>query len=212
MADTHTHDDSHEAIQEPGAMAPENILLEQALRELLIEKGVFNAADITRQMEALDAVTPALGGKFVARFWTEPDFREAALADGKAAAESMGIDMSVAPELVILENTPEVHYVVVCTLCSCYPRAILGLPPAWYKSAAYRSRTVADPRGVLREFGLELPQEVEIRVADSTADMRYLVVPLRPEGSAGMSAEQLEPLVTRDSMIGVSQVRAVNEA
>ena len=212
MADTHTHDDSHEAIQEHGGMAPENILLEQALRELLIEKGVFNAADITRQMEALDAVTPALGAKFVARFWTDPDFRKAALEDGKAAAESMGIDMSVAPELVILENTPEVHYVVVCTLCSCYPRAVLGLPPAWYKSAAYRSRTVADPRGVLREFGLELPEEVEIRVADSTADMRYLVVSLKPEGSEGMSAEQLEPLVTRDSMIGVSQARGVNEA
>lgn len=148
--------------------------------------------------------------------WTErrvrPAFRKAALEDGRAAAESMGIGMSVAPELVILENTPEVHHVVACTLCSRYPRAVLGLPPAWYKSAAYRSRTVADPRGVLREFGLELPEEVEIRVADSTADMRYLVVPLKPEGSEGMSAEQLQPLVTRDSMIGVSQARGVNEA
>ena len=211
-----THDHAHEpitdGISENANMAPENILLEQAMRELLIEKGVFSAADITRQMDKLDSVTPAQGGKLVAKFWTDPEFRKAALEDGKAAAESLGIDMSVAPELVILENTPEVHHVVVCTLCSCYPRAVLGLPPAWYKSVEYRSRTVNDPRGVLQEFGLELPMEVEIRVADSTADMRYLVVPLRPEGSENLSGPQLAELVTRDSMIGVSHAKAVGEA
>ena len=204
-------DHSHEPIGENAHMAPENILLEQAVRELLIEKGVFSAADITRQIEKLDSVTPVLGAKFVARFWTAAEFRKAALDNGKAAAESMGIDLSMAPELVILENTPEVHHVVVCTLCSCYPRAVLGLPPAWYKSVEYRSRTVADPRGVLKEFGTELPGEVEILVADSTADMRYLVVPLRPAGSGHMSEAELAELVTRDSMIGVSQAGAVGE-
>ena len=204
-------DHSHEPIGENAHMAPENILLEQAVRELLIEKGVFSAADITRQIEKLDSVTPVLGAKFVARFWTDAEFRKAALDNGKAAAESMGIDLSMAPELVILENTPEVHHVVVCTLCSCYPRAVLGLPPAWYKSVEYRSRTVADPRGVLKEFGTELPGEVEILVADSTADMRYLVVPLRPAGSGHMSEAELAELVTRDSMIGVSQAGAVGE-
>lgn len=210
MSQDHGH--PHEPIKENPDMAPENILLEQAMRELLIEKNIFSAADITRQMEKLDSVTPAKGGEFVARFWTDENFRQSALKDGKAAAESLGIDMSVAPELVILENTPELHHVVVCTLCSCYPRAILGLPPAWYKSVEYRSRTVADPRAVLREFGTELPEEVEIRVADSTADMRYLVVPLRPEGSENLPEAELAELVTRDSMIGVSQAKAPGDA
>lgn len=210
MAGDHAH--PHETITENPDMHPENVLLEQAMRELLIEKGVFNAADITRQIEKLDSVTPALGAKFVAKFWSDAEFRKAALENGKAATESMGIDMSVAPELVILENTSEVHHVVVCTLCSCYPRAVLGLPPAWYKSVEYRSRTVADPRSVLKEFGTDLPDEVEIRVADSTADMRYLVVPLRPEGSEDMTEAELAELVTRDSMIGVSQARVAQKA
>ena len=209
---SHSHDHPHEPIRENPDMARENILLEQAMRELLIEKEIFSAADITRQMEKLDSVTPAMGGEFVAKFWADEDFRQAALKDGKAAAESMGIDMSVAPELVILENTPEVHHVVVCTLCSCYPRAVLGLPPAWYKSVEYRSRTVADPRAVLKEFGTELPEDIEIRVADSTADMRYLVVPVRPDGTEGWSQAELAELVTRDSMIGVSQAKSRTEA
>ncbi len=208
MSDAHAHG----PIEENPDVLPENILLEQALRELLIEQGVLTAADVTRQMEAMDAITPAMGGKFVAKYWTDPEFRKAAREDGKAAAESMGIDMTVAPELVILENTPQVHNVVVCTLCSCYPRAILGVPPAWYKSVEYRSRTVHDPRGVLKEFGTELPEDVEIRVSDSTADMRYLVVPMRPEGSENMPEEELAELVTRDSMIGVCQARPVGEA
>jgi nitrile hydratase len=181
------------------------MLLEQAIRELLIEKGVFSAADVTRQINDLDSITPAQGARFVAKFWSDPGFRDRALRNGKDAAQSIGIDMSVAPELVILENTPELHHVVVCTLCSCYPRAVLGLPPAWYKSVEYRSRTVADPRGVLEEFGTLLPPEVEIRVADSTAEVRYLVVPVRPQGTEGMSEGQLAELVSRDSMIGVSQ-------
>ncbi|MCZ6645138.1 MAG: nitrile hydratase subunit alpha [SAR324 cluster bacterium] len=206
---THGHGHPHDPIEDNPDVRPEHLLLEQAMRELLIEKGVFSAADITRQIEDMDAITPAQGSTFVAKYWTDPEFRKAAQKDGKAAAESMGIDMSVAPELVILENTPEVHHVVVCTLCSCYPRAVLGLPPAWYKSVEYRSRCVNDPRGVLKEFGLDLPEDVDIRVADSTADMRYLVVPLQPEGSAGMPEEQLAELVTRDSMIGVSQAKPV---
>ncbi|MCZ6728959.1 MAG: nitrile hydratase subunit alpha [SAR324 cluster bacterium] len=205
---THGHGHPHDPIEDNPDVRPEHLLLEQAMRELLIEKGVFSAADVTRQIEDMDAITPAQGSTFVAKYWTDPEFRKAAQKDGKAAAESMGIDMSVAPELVILENTPEVHHVVVCTLCSCYPRAVLGLPPAWYKSANYRSRMVVEPRAVLQEFGLELPAEVEVRVVDSNADMRYLVVPMRPPGTQGFSESQLAELVSRDSMIGVAQARS----
>ncbi len=206
MSGTHDHDhdqEPHAPIEEAG-VDMSFLLLEMAVRELLVEQGMFSAQEVTRQIEDMDSRVPMAGQRLVARFWSEPAFRQQALENGRAAAESMGVDMSVAPLLVILENTPALHHVVVCTLCSCYPRAVLGLPPAWYKSAAYRARVVREPRAVLEEFGLRLPVSVEIRVVDSTADMRYLVVPVRPAGTEGLSAEQLADLVTRDSMIGVA--------
>ena len=204
MTHPHDHDNPHDTLEQEHGPRPEYLLLEQAVRELLIEKGVIQAQDVQRQIEAMDARTPAQGARLVARFWSDAAFRKLALRDGKAAAEQMGIDMIAAPELVILENTPRLHHVVVCTLCSCYPRAVLGMPPSWYKSPAYRARVVREPRAVLREFGLELPETVEVRVVDSTADIRYLVVPLRPAGTEGLSEERLAALVGRDSMIGVA--------
>jgi nitrile hydratase len=204
MSDTHDHGQEPHAPIEEGGADPNFLLLEMAVRELLVEKGTFSAQDVMRQIEDMDARVPMAGQMLVARFWTDPQFRAAALTDGKAAAQSMDIDMSVAPQLVILENTPLLHHVVVCTLCSCYPRAVLGLPPAWYKSKDYRARVVREPRAVLEEFGLALPATVAVRVVDSTADMRYLVVPVRPAGTERFTAEQLADLVTRDSMVGVA--------
>jgi nitrile hydratase len=176
--------------------------MEIAVRELLIAKGVTDAREISSAVEAMDRRSPADGAKVVARAWREPEFRAALLADGSAACKDMGFDIG-AMHLVALENTEAVHNVVVCTLCSCYPRNLLGLPPDWYKQRAYRARVVKTPRAVLAEFGVTLGNDVTIRVHDSTADMRYLVIPKRPEGSAGMDAGQLAELVTRDSMIGV---------
>ncbi|GIW81129.1 MAG: hypothetical protein KatS3mg105_2936 [Gemmatales bacterium] len=150
-------------------------------------------------------------GKVVARAWLDPDYKRRLLADGTAAVAELGIDMEGTP-LLVVENTPKVHNVVVCTLCSCYPRALLGLPPDWYKSREYRSRTVREPRSVLAEFGTILPDDVEVRVHDSSADMRYLVLPMRPEGTEGMNEEELARLVTRDSMIGVTQVKAPSQS
>jgi nitrile hydratase len=205
MSTTHGHG-PHEPVEESGVDIQFQVL-EMAVRELLIEKGLFTALDVTRQIEDTDSRVPMAGQRLVARFWTDPEFRALALKDGKAAAAELGIDMSIAPHLVILENTPALHHVVVCTLCSCYPRAVLGVPPAWYKSADYRSRVVREPRAVLAEFGLRLPDSVHLRVVDSTADMRYLVVPVRPGGTGKFTPEQLAALVTRDSMIGVAQAR-----
>ena len=210
MSDAHDHD--HASIQEAGGPMSEDELLETAVRELLIEKGLFTAADVTRQIEDWDSRTPTDGSRFVAKVWSDPKFRKAALENGKEAAAGIGIDTVLSPDLVILENTPELHHLVVCTLCSCYPRAVLGSPPAWYKSANYRSRVVVEPRAVLQEFGLELPPEVEVRVVDSNADMRYLVVPMRPPGTEGFSEAQLMELVSRDSMIGVAQARTPGQS
>lgn len=179
-------------------------LLERAVRELLIAKGVFTAAEHRRQIDLMDSRTPAMGARLVARAWTDPAFKARLLADAKAAAAELGVDTSNTPLVEVLENTPARHHVVVCTLSSCYPKAILGIPPAWYKSDAYRARTVKDPRGVLAEFGTVLPQTTEIRVADSTADLRYLVLPMRPANTAGLNEDQLAALVTRDCMIGVT--------
>jgi len=200
----HDHDDPHAPIEEQAGPPTPHELLEHALRELLVEKGIFQAGDVQAYIENMELRTPAQGARMVAKIWNDPAYRRLALEDGKAAATALDIDVSVAPELVILENTPERHYVVVCTLCSCYPRMVLGVPPAWYKSRAYRSRVVGEPREVLREFGTELPAETEIQVVDSTADMRYLVVPMRPAGTEDWSEERLAKLVTRDSMVGVS--------
>jgi nitrile hydratase alpha subunit len=178
-----------------------------AIQALLVEKGVIAADEVRRQIEAVDARTPADGAKVVARAWVDPAFKARLHQDAKAAVTELGFDSGESPVLVALENTPKVHNVVVCTLCSCYPRALLGLPPDWYKSLSYRSRAVIDPRGVLQEFGLELDPDVEVRVYDSSADMRYLVVPERPPGTQHMSEAELASLVTRDSLIGVTKPR-----
>jgi len=178
-----------------------------AIQSLLVEKGVVSADEVRRAIEDMDSRTPALGAKVVAHAWVDSAFKARLLADAKSACAELGIDTGALAALVAVENTEAVHNVVVCTLCSCYPRAILGLPPDWYKSLNYRSRVVNDPRGVLKEFGLELEPEVEVRVYDSTADMRYLVIPARPAGTEEMSEEALAQLVTRDSMIGVAKAR-----
>lgn len=206
MATTDHHDHDHAPIEDGEGAAAEYEILEQAVRELLIERGVLSAADITQQIEDTDSRHPGMGAQVVAKAWVEPEFRDFLRRDAKAAVESLGIDMSNAPELIALEDTPGEHHVVVCTLCSCYPRKLLGVPPAWYKSPAYRSRVVNDPRGVLAEFGTRIPDQVEIRVADSTADLRYIVIPERPAGTDGMSEDELAGLVTRDAMIGVTLV------
>lgn len=174
-----------------------------AIRELLLEKGVLTEKDIQRQIEYQEARSPANGSRLVARAWIDSKFKEKLIADSKAACAEMGIDATSINEFVVLENTQKMRHIVVCTLCSCYPRPILGRPPDWYKSFNYRQRAVNDPRAVMREFGLQLPDDVEVRVHDSTADIRYLVLPLRPEGTEGMSEAELAKLVTRDSMIGV---------
>lgn len=174
-----------------------------AMRDLLIEKGVITYEDVQQQVEYIEARSPANGAKLVARAWTDPQFKKRLIENPKAACAEMGIDATSLNEFVVLENTDRVRHMVVCTLCSCYPRPILGRPPDWYKSFNYRKRAVADPRGVMREFGLEPGDDVEVRVHDSTADMRYLVIPVRPPGTEGLSVEDLEKLVTRDSMIGV---------
>ncbi len=180
----------------------------RAMEELLIERGVLTKEDVRRQIEYMEARTPANGARLVARAWVDPDFKARLLSDTKAAALELGIDASGPVEFVVVENTPEVHNLIVCTLCSCYPRAILGRPPDWYKSFNYRSRAVKEPRAVMREFGFEPPVDVEVVVHDSTADMRYMVLPMRPPGTDDMSKEELAELVTRDSLIGVSVPRA----
>ena len=179
-----------------------------AIRDLLLEKGVITEEDIQSQIEYQEARSPANGAKIVARAWVDPAFKERLIADPKAACAELGIDATALNEFVVLENTEKVRHMVVCTLCSCYPRPILGRPPDWYKSFNYRQRSVNDPRGVMREFGLVPPDDVEVRVHDSTADIRYLVLPLRPKGTEGLSETELARLVTRDSMIGVMDALA----
>ena len=178
--------------------------MEIAVRELLVEKGVVTADEITATVDAMDRRSPADGAKVVARAWTDPEFKARLLANGSDACTEMGFEVG-AMHLIVVENTAQIHNVIVCTLCSCYPRNLLGLPPDWYKQRAYRSRVVKTPRAVLAEFGLDLPQDVTLRVHDSTADMRYIVLPERPEGTEGWSADQLAALVTRDAMIGVAR-------
>ncbi|MBV8600381.1 MAG: nitrile hydratase subunit alpha, partial [Candidatus Eremiobacteraeota bacterium] len=168
-----------------------------AVLELVAEKGILSPAQITHSIEVMDARGPHLGARVVAKAWSDPAFKSRLLADGSAACRELGIDVG-ALKLVVVENSPGVHNVIVCTLCSCYPKMLLGIPPAWYKSKAYRARTVREPRKVLAEFGLELEPATSVRVHDSTADMRYLVLPMRPAGTEGWSEEQLAELVTRD--------------
>jgi len=180
--------------------------METAVRELLIEKRLIGPEEIRRQIEVLDSRTPALGAKVVARAWVDPEFRARLLADGRGACEELGISFYDDTGLIVLENTDKVHNLIVCTLCSCYPRPVLGLPPDWYKLKPYRARAVSEPRTVLAEFGTIIPDDVEVRVSDSTAMVRFLVLPKRPEGTEDFSEEQLADLVTRDAMIGVAPV------
>ncbi|MEO0930457.1 MAG: nitrile hydratase subunit alpha [Pseudomonadota bacterium] len=185
--------------------------MEIAIRELLIEKGVTTPAEISAQIDAMDSRSPANGAAVVARAWTDPAFRAALIDDASAATRNMGFDIGPM-KLIAVENNADVHNVIVCTLCSCYPRNLLGLPPDWYKSRAYRSRTVKEPRKVLAEFGLTLPDTTTVRVHDSTADMRYIVIPTRPRGTQGWSEDALAKLVTRDSMIGTGVAKTPETA
>jgi nitrile hydratase alpha subunit len=202
----HDHDHAHEPItngDEPRAARRVG-----ALEDLLVEKGVITREDVRRGIDWLVSRSPADGARLVAHAWVDPDFKQRLLADAREAALELGLDPGPSPVLIALENTEAVHHVVVCTLCSCYPKSLLGPPPAWYKSLPYRSRAVSDPRGVLSEFGLELDDDLEVRVVDSTADQRYLVIPRRPAGTEEMTEGELAALVTRDSMIGVTQPAA----
>ncbi len=191
-----SHDQQHDVPSDPALQV-------KALTSLLVEKGYVDSAALDALVDTYETkIGPHVGAGVVARAWSDPGFKERLLADAKTALEELGRTGWRGANLVVLENTPDVHNLVVCTLCSCYPWSVLGLPPVWYKSAPYRSRAVIDPRGVLAEFGVSLPETVEIRVWDSTAELRYMVLPERPAGSEGLSEEKLAALVTRDSMIG----------
>lgn len=177
--------------------------LEAAFREMLVARGVLSDRDVEERVERMHACRPALGAQVVARAWFDPDFRARLLADGSAAVRELGIDVG-ALKLVVVANDERTHNLIVCTLCSCYPRMLLGMAPDWYKSVAYRARAVREPRAVLAEFGVVLPPGVAVRVHDSTADMRYLVLPMRPRGTEGLDEAACAALVTRDAMIGVA--------
>jgi len=178
-------------------------LMEVSLRELLVEKGILTEAEVGDEVEAMRKRSPAIGARVVAKAWVDAGFKEKLLENGSQACVALGIEVG-ALKLVVVENTESTHNVVVCTLCSCYPRMLLGIPPEWYKSRSYRSRTVREPRTVLSEFGLHLSEKTSVRVHDSTADMRYLVLPIRPAGTESWSEDQLASIVTRDCMIGVA--------
>jgi nitrile hydratase len=178
-------------------------LMEISLRELLVEKGVLTHEQVDAEVEEMRRRTPERGARVVARAWVDQGFKQRLIFNGTKACEELGLDIP-ALKLVVVENTPEVHNAIVCTLCSCYPRMLLGIPPDWYKSKAYRSRMVREPRAVLAEFGLQIPEKTQVRVHDSSADMRYMVLPMRPAGTDGWSEERLAALVNRDAMIGVA--------
>ena len=201
-----SHDHDHDPIG--NGNEPEVAARARVLEELLVEKGVLDRAAIRRRIDWLVSRTPVNGAKLVARAWVDPEFKRRLVEDARAAADELGLDVGPSPVTIGLENTETVHHLVVCTLCSCYPKALLGPPPDWYKSLPYRSRAVSDPRGVLAEFGVELADGVEVRVVDSTAEIRYLVIPRRPRGTEDLSEDELAALVTRDSMIGVAVPRA----
>jgi nitrile hydratase len=202
----HPHRHPHPAEPDDDGTLTHFQVMEIAVRELLVAKGILTADDVRGAIEAMDARTPAQGARVVARAWTNLAYKARLLADGTAAVRELGIEMATT-KLIVVENAPGLHNLIVCTLCSCYPRMVLGLPPDWYKSRAYRSRAVREPREILKEFGTVVSQDVELRVHDSTADMRYLVLPERPAGTVGWSEEQLAAIVTRDSMIGVTRCR-----
>ncbi len=200
---SHDHDHDHAPIAlDEGPPSPYQ-RRQQALERLLIEKGILTANDIRRQMELAESAGPHQGARLVARAWVDDAFRRRLLDDGRAAATELGLTVTEA-RLTVVENTPTRHNVIVCTLCSCYPRSLLGQPPSWYVSKQYRARTVRDPRGVIAEFGLVLPEETELRVHDSTAELRYLVLPMRPDGTDGWTESALAELVGRDCLIGTA--------
>jgi nitrile hydratase len=201
----HDHgQDAHAPVNEHDSGPPSDYeIMSRAMQELMEEKGLISAEQVRRRLELFEEEFPYRGSKVIARAWAEPAFKQRLLADGRAACAEMGV-MLESERLIAVENTPEVHNVIVCTLCSCYPRALLGMPPTWYKSRNYRSRVVFEPRSVLREFGTVLPDHVTVRVHDSNADMRYVVIPMRPEGTEGWSEEQLAGIVTRDALVGVT--------
>jgi nitrile hydratase len=197
-----SHDHGHDSEHDKGPPS-EYEIMSRAMQELLVEKGVITAEQIRARMEKFDQDFPYRGARVIAHAWAEPAFRKRLLADGKAACTEFGLDLE-ADRLIAVENTPEVHNVIVCTLCSCYPRGLLGMPPTWYKSENYRRRVVREPRAVLREFGTLIPEHVTVRVHDSNADMRYVVVPMRPAGTEGWSEERLAKIITRDALVGVT--------
>ena len=199
MADDHAHPDD----PEHGSELSEMDVRVRALETILTEKGYIDPAALDKVVEMYETrIGPHIGGRLVARAWTDPEFKRRLLADATEAANSLGSSDPISSHLIAVENTPQVHNLVVCTLCSCYPWSVLGLPPVWYKSAPYRSRAVIDPKGLLADFGVALPPETEIRIWDSTAETRFLVLPMRPAGTESWSEEQLTALVTRDSMVG----------
>ena len=174
-----------------------------ALREMLIEKGIITGEEVRKRLEFNDSATPHQGARMVARAWVDPEYKIRMRADGKKAAIELGIDV-VEAEIMVIENTVNIHNLVVCTLCSCYPRSLLGEPPAWYVSKAYRSRAVREPRAVMQEFGLKFPRDVEVRVHDSNADLRYLILPMRPAGTQQLTENELANLVSRDCLVGMA--------
>ena len=203
----HDHDDNHQAIPSDPALRT------KALESLLVEKGLVDPAALDALVDAFETrIGPRNGARVVAHAWVDPAYKQRLLRDGAAGIAERGYVGENHEHLVVVENTPNVHNLVTCTLCSCYPWAILGLPPVWYKSAPYRSRSVIDPRGVLRELGLELPAEIEIRVWDSTAEIRFLVLPERPSATENMTEAELAELVSRDSMIGVAKITVPRES
>ena len=206
------HHDEPEHPAHPGAQPDADLsrraVRALAIRDLLIAKGVVQADEIDEQVNRVRSRAPADGAKVVAKAWTDADFKSRLLADARSAVAELGYALTHDAELAVVENTDDAHYLVVCTLCSCYPTALLGPPPDWYKSFAYRRRAVVEPRAVMSEFGLELDAAVQVRVVDSAADLRYLVIPRRPDGSEGMTESELAALVTRDSMIGVTEALA----
>jgi len=198
-----SHDHDHDHPGDESGPPSDHEVLSRAMQELLEERGVITAEQVRARMEQFDKDFPARGARVIAHAWVDPEFKQRLLADGKAACAEFGIDLE-ADRLIAVENTPEVHNVVVCTLCSCYPRALLGMPPTWYKSENYRKRVVRDPRAVLKEFGTVLPENVTVRVHDSNADMRYVVVPMRPHQTEGWNEERLARILTRDALVGVT--------
>ena len=212
MSDNHHHSETEHAGVSADSAPSRRAMRAVAIYELLLEKGAATADEVRERVELTRSRVPANGARVVARAWADAGFKARLLADARSAVAELGYSLDRDSELAVLENTDDVHHIVVCTLCSCYPTSLLGPPPDWYKSFAYRKRTVVDPRSVMREFGLEVGDGVQVRVVDSAADLRYLVLPRRPDGTDGLSEDELARLATRDSMIGVSRALEPRDA